>query len=720
MPSLEDLQRTLRRLHWERGLRAGIAVLAAMIVCQRLGRPMGWAALGGFESILVDNGGPYRSRLTTILTLLGGGAAGLFLVAVTATPWWLVVVATALFCFAITYGRALSSQLASTSVIILVIYFVGLGEEPHTLRVAIESSVAFVLGGLWAAAVSLFLWPLDPFRPARQAVADCYEQLAAFTAGLHVTEHSSEERDRQRQAMHTLSRTLRSRIEAARDIIGTTGARGTARTIRARSLTVLLETVDILFASTIRWTELSEQLTEEAAKQELHDAVRWLAAAERVIVSSLRQRPADAGSSFAREGSHTVEYLRKRESRLQGIMPSGSPLLQHLLADERDALLNIEVAFDAVRAIWSGVEHRADRAGGLPVEHRSMLASTSAEPVLRSGWQAMVEAARSNWTTQSLMMRHALRVLVVSVADVFIMRLAHVSHGAWLGMTSIIVLQPYGSGTLRRSAERVGGTVAGGVFAAVLAVLLHNRAELIAAITITSVLTLATYAVNYAWFCFFLTPTFVLMSMPHFGDWRLAGVRISMTAIGASLAVLAMALLWPERGRTHLGRMLARGARADAEYLRATLAFWSASASTATRIEADRRVLAPARRAVGLAINDAEEMLDRLMLEPRVGRSSGPRWEEALTFVTYLRRMSRAATMLATVGASGQGAIERMESIVLRLDAVAEALIAGAPLATAVPHTQTAHEVEDLAESQMLRLERQVGVLERVTAQLAV
>ena len=73
MPSSASLAATLRRLHWTRGLRAGIAVAAAMVVCVYLGRPMGAAALGGFEVILVDNGGPYRSRLTTMLTVIVGG-----------------------------------------------------------------------------------------------------------------------------------------------------------------------------------------------------------------------------------------------------------------------------------------------------------------------------------------------------------------------------------------------------------------------------------------------------------------------------------------------------------------------------------------------------------------------------------------------------------------------------------------------------------------------
>ena len=146
-------------------------------------------------------------------------------------------------------------------------------------------------------------------------------------------------------------------------------------------------------------------------------------------------------------------------------------------------------------------------------------------------------------------------------------------------------------------------------------------------------LTLATYAVNYAWYCFFLTPTFVLMSMPYFRDWQYAGVRMANTVLGAAVAVLAMRLLWPEHEQLELGRLLGRGAKADAAYLQAMVRFWKVDASA--RVVAERQLIAPARRLSGLAINDAEESLDRMMLEPAFGRkaTSGDIQAEALTFV---------------------------------------------------------------------------------------
>ena len=697
----------LRKLHWTRGLRAGVAVAAAMIVCHLLGRPMGWAALGGFETILVDNGGPYRSRLTTMMTVLVGGAVACVVGALVPGALWAAVVVTAVFCFAVTFARVISQPMASTSVIVLVIYFAGLGGSAHTWKGALGNAAAYLLGGAWAAVLSLALWPLDPFRPARQAVAECYALLAEFTAGLQITAPRGEARQAQRMRTHALQRAMRLKMEAARSAVGTTGARATARTVRARSLAVLLETADMLFAETIRWGELGEGADDAASQRTLAEAMRWLSGAEYVIAEGLRNKPVDGGASFAPEGSHSLEYVRKRGRPVvmgPRDVPAGS-LTAHLAAEERDALQNIEIAFESVRAVWSGVEFRGASERWTAVSQRSD--GTASE-------RRWVDALRANWTLRSIMMRHALRVGVVAGVDVVLIRTMNVTHGFWLAMTSIIVLQPYGSGTLRKSAQRVGGTIAGGVLAALLAAAVHTEAGVVAVISVTSVLTLATYAVDYAWYCFFLTPTFVLMSLPHLRDWHYAEVRMGTTVLGALVSVLAMRVLWPEQEQIELGRLLGRGAAAAAAYVRAMMRFWATDA--AKRIATEREILAPARRRCGLTINDAEETLDRLMLEPRVGR--GSRWEEALTFVTYLRRLTRVVTTLAVVGAGGALTIEKMEAVAGRLDGLSASLLEGVALQPERDAAVAPLDGESVGDQLMRRIERQVGVLERTTAEL--
>ncbi len=108
---LTGLRELAMRMQWRRGLRASVAVAAAMLICQAFGVPFGWAALGAFEAILVDNGGPYRSRLNTMLTVLAGGAfagilgsmVGMLLHPGTTIPEVaLAALATGAECFAIT------------------------------------------------------------------------------------------------------------------------------------------------------------------------------------------------------------------------------------------------------------------------------------------------------------------------------------------------------------------------------------------------------------------------------------------------------------------------------------------------------------------------------------------------------------------------------------------------------------------------------------------
>ncbi len=700
----------IRKLHWARGLRAGVAVAAAMIVCYMLGKPMGWAALGGFETILVDNGGPYRSRLMTMMTVLTGGAVACIVGSLVSRTFWVAVLVTAAFCFAVTFARVVAQPVASTSVIVLVIYFAGLGGGTHTLRGALGNAAAFLLAGAWAAVLSLGLWPVDPFRPARLSVAECYAMLARFTAGVQVGLGHGEQRDAQRSRMHALQRSMRLQMEAARTALGTTGARATARTVRARSLAVLLETADMLFAETIRWTELSETAMDAVSKRELANAIRGLSGATQAVAEGLQQRPQDGGASFAPEGSRSLEIARVR-GRTVGEVADRS-LLAHLRAQEQDAMQYIGVAFESVRAVWSGVEFRKGTERWTAINRVN-----TGEPRETTSWlSAPFEAARANWTWESVMMRHALRMAVVVGVDVVLIQVLHLPHGFWLAMTSIIVLQPYGSGTLRRGVQRVGGTIAGGVLAALLAAALPSEGWIIAVVTVTSVLTLATYAVDYGWYCFFLTPTFVLMSLPHLQDWHFAGVRMGTTVLGAVVAVVAMRVLWPEREQIELGKLLARGAAADAAYVRAMLRFWETGA--AMRTVAEREVLAPARRSCGLSINDAEETLDRLMLEPRVGRAS--RWEEALTFVTFLRRLTRAVTTLAVVGVGSPRSVEKMEAVATRLERVSAVLVNGGEVRPVEDAATATVDDGSVAEQQMRRMERQVGVLERAAAALVV
>jgi len=729
MPPLARALAILSSLHWRRGLRAGFAVATAMIVCRMLGQPMGWAALGGFEAVLVDNGGPYRTRLSTIAAVLLGGALCGSIGALAPPNLILAAVVTAAVCFAVTYARVASQPIANTAVIILVIYFAGFGAADHTLHAALANDLRYFLGGLWAAVLSLFLWPVDPFRPVRVEVAACYDLLANFTASLPALAHDPTARDDERDPATDFKRQLRTRLESARAALGATAARAPARTVRARNLSVLLETADMLFSVTIGLTNLVEAMPVDPAAPAVtpaavNDIARWLSRAETAIANALRTRPADHADSFNLQGSHRIEFVTRRATQLATQAPTADPLASFFLSAQLEALQNIEIAFEALRAVWTGSEART-KPPGAP----SLAPDAKDERNEAPETPAWIDALHQNWSLHSVMMRHALRMAVVGAIDVVLIQTLHIGHGFWLATTSIIVLQPYSSGTVRKGLQRVAGTIGGGILAALLAGTIHNQAGIIAVITACAVLTLALYAIDYGWYSFFLTPTFVLLSLPYLRDWRFAGVRIGTTLLGAVVSILAMRILWPQSLRVELARLLARCASANASYLRATLEWWAAPA--AERRIAERHILAPARRACGLTSQDAEEALDRLMLEPglpALGLGTSParrhalETDAALTFATYTRRFTQCLTTLASVGTSDASTVARLTTLSYRLAAVCSVLDHQSDCAPAAPQAPpqqlpaTTVDTTSLAEQMLQRMERQAGVLERAAA----
>ena len=704
---------TFSRMQWRRGLRAGLAVGCLMVTLHVLGRPTGWAAFGVLLTLNVDNGGPYRSRFGNMMTVLVGGTIALVIAAIASTSLSAAILATSLFCFGVTLSRVVSQPLASGSASILICYFVSYGAMAHAPGVVRTSILYFISGGVWAATISLVFWPLDPFGPARDAVADIYTKLVAFTS------LSPEDSTRFKSSIHQ----IRDLIEKAEAVLAATPARMTARTVRARNLTVMVQAADLLLARLLRLAELGthESLSQpESCPSAVAKVAEWVAASLKPVEPALRQRPHDKGAAFAPEGSLSLEAHRGAMYFETAIAAGpteqiSTQLTAQLTTVERDCLLALDVIYEAVRALWTGVERST--AGT-----RSIFLGTPSSPYSSRPW---LEALRSNFTVRSVMFRHALRLGLVAAADVLLLRLIHITHSYWMPMTSIIVLQPHTGETWRKSGDRVVGTVCGAIVAAGLAASMPSEAGVIAVISIGCVFALALYAVDYGWYSFFITPTIVLLSQPHIGDWHLAAVRTGMTFAGAATAFAGMLLFWPQRESSRLPLLLARTAAMDAAYLRAMLKFWQCpSSDTHARIQTGRNILSPARRACGLASNDAEDSLDRALLEQgiplRLGMAHARLNQDALTFTTYIRRLSQSITTLVTIGADSPEFVDRVAALAARLDRMSTVLAKSNEKRELVPvGGQMSSPKSNLAQKQMDRIEFQVDVLERTAADIA-
>jgi uncharacterized membrane protein YccC len=81
---------------------------------------------------------------------------------------------------------------------------------------------------------------------------------------------------------------------------------------------------------------------------------------------------------------------------------------------------------------------------------------------------------RSVVAPDSVILRYALRVAVITTLAVVLAELLHIKRGYWMTITAIVILQPYTGITTQRALQRVLGTVIGAIITAALGALFHD------------------------------------------------------------------------------------------------------------------------------------------------------------------------------------------------------------------------------------------------------
>jgi uncharacterized membrane protein YccC len=652
-------------MDWFRGLRGAVALCTPLVIGDLAHLPiLGWAALGGFEATLADTGGPYRSRLASLATLSFGGAAGLFLGCIAGRSMIWALPVTIAFCFFWSYLAVLGQPFSSAGLLVQVIYICGIGAAPVGWHNALGWSIALFFGGVWAAVLSLLLWPLDAYRPARLAVADCYNELASFLGSVYdlATREETSRRKPTPSLWHRLAQhhqfRIRRAIEQGWQAVANVHGQHQAGSALARQFVVLLEHADLLIANTIALAEhLEAQVSgDSSCFQRGITTLRDLGSAEQWIASLLQSRR-----------KLTVAHARAKWSEmarlphyLAGCLDSSDASDRFLLAQVAKSASLLQSSIESVSLLRIGQSPDAPADGtAITTEHPEHVHQRLKQARLRPNFDLLA----ANLTFSSLGLRHAVRVTVVCALDVALILVLHIDHGYWLLLTSLIVLQPHVSGTLRRGLERIGGSISGGILAALLAVVLHSQLLIAAVLFPLALLSIAVLPVSYAAFAFFLTPAFVLAWLPYSGDWQLALIRVFNTFVGAAIAILAMLILFPIYERDRAATFLRASLTADRRYLEQLAEAWKTDSSSARR-------LAAARRGVGLALNDTEESMQRMLAESWPRRV--PFAQFATAFVTYLRRFAQSITTLTTL----QGEPEWKKSAVVqgRLDLLQQRL----------------------------------------------
>ncbi|QAT87051.1 Inner membrane protein YccS [Corallococcus coralloides] len=683
------------------GIRAAVATALPLCLAFLTTVPQaGWAGLTGLLVTLADKGGSYRvrARVMGVVTVLGA------LVGLLAAPAGHTYVMDATLLLvgvtAANFARCYGETAGSVGGQLAVIFVVSLGAPAASPREALLRGAALLLGGLWAMALSLLLWPLRPYRPARRAVAQVYAGLAIAAEDLGRATRDGATAEAWAAGLMRHAR-LRPDIERARDVLAATRRGRPDESRRGEHLLVLVELVEPMVALL---SALAEAMQVVGRDPHMH------ATRERVIklceaFGAMDQWVSRALLQERNEGMREPARLALRPRRRQPARMAAPPVRQ---SAEGPLSTHVATLLDRLRE-HAGVAH--ETASGLlfgdPVSARSR--GTVGGPRQTPGF-SLWRPVRDHLHPDSVVLRHALRTGMVATAALGLTRALQVGDAHWVSLVVISILQPYAGSTEERVLQRTLGTLLGASLAALIATLVHTPPMMIGVISVLTAISVALLPLNFGAFQVLLTPDYLLMATLSSGDWTVASQRSLGVLIAGALALVGSWTLWPSPERRRFPDAAASALRADGKYLQ----------QLATHRSGTEPAVNEERRLLDQALLEAESSFQRLMTEYR-----GPpgHLEPGMALLTYARRFALAVTALGTGRFEGRTTSVLPQQLAQRasdsLELLARALQERReppPLpALALPRTSDDPVLGALLE----RVPRQLGILHGAVARIS-
>ncbi|ATR21252.1 Integral membrane protein [Roseomonas mucosa] len=589
----------IRAIRVAEGVRAALACAVVILLSEWLGKPaLIYMAMAAFFTCLCDIGGPIRTRVPALLSFTVAGAliwSGFGLLRNLDLPLLIPLACLGVLCtsFVRVWGAAATAVGNLLSVVLILSL-----DQPLDLATAGEIAGLFLLGGLWATLLTMVVWRLHPYRPARAAVSQVWHRLAELTEDLrHLTGRPDASGEDWEAHARAHRRAVREEIEFARGIVmDLVGMRGRL-SLRGAQALLRLEAGEQLFGALIALSELIET----ARDPERRAAAGVLLRVLRPILVVLSQAILDDTA-----------------------LPPGR--IERALA----TALRATEADPALRRIATSIAERLRVAAKLSTPGGYQPGGASGTTPALPWRDQMLLPVRANLTWNSAVLRHSLRTAVIAVPALAVtLPFSGNEFAHWLPITVVVTLQPFYATTWQRALERAGGTVLGGLLGAALASGVHDGLTHAALLFPLCVLAFAGRQVSFsAWMAGVTTIVVVLTELLHptHSSWEVAGLRALFTLAGGLMAVTGWLLLWPSWEPDRMRREVRAALAAHADYARAVLA----GTQPDSRIEASRR-------AAGVSTNNLESSLSRAMQEPGQDRA---RIEAGLVVDATLRRIA--------------------------------------------------------------------------------
>ncbi len=588
------------------GLRTAAAILLPAAIGAQIGQfDLGLTMSTGAVCVSVpDTPGPAGHRRNGQLGALALVFAVALLTGYVAPVRWLLgleVVALSFGLSMLLVWGARAGAVGTAGVLALVLTLAHPAGRP---ALVLPHALALAAGGAWYGLLALVLNWVRPYRAAQQALGESIHALAGyFSAKADFYRTRTDLADDYRRlvarqvAVSDTQEAVRAVLFRSQQVVNESTSTG------RRLVLTFVDAVDLYERATATFLDyeaLRRHFGASGVLDEIAGLLRRQAAALDRLGAAIQANYALAGAppDFSLALDAIKAHLDALGAQEGG--PSVWPLKKTLinLRDLSRRLADMGRYFDA-RTGPGAAPAVPDRAA----QHAQFVANQAWEP------RAYVQ----NFTLQSAVFRHSLRVLVASGLAFGVSELLwHGAHSYWILLTTTVLLKPGFSLTRQRNEQRVLGTLGGGLLGLAALAAIGSSDVRFAVLVVFAVVAYSFQRLNYVVFVVFLTAYLIIMYGLLKAEYLdVLQERVVDTLIGSAIAFGTSYFLFPRWEAADLPALMAAVLRANGAYLHqvtARLAGPAGPAPTAYRL---------ARKNAYVAAANLAAAFQRMLSEPK-------------------------------------------------------------------------------------------------------
>lgn len=414
-----------------------------------------------------------------------------------------------------------------------------------------------VTGAAWYGLISTTIYLLFPIRPVQDTLSKCYIALGHFLSAKASLFDVDMTTQSYKQSWITLSKENSALIKLFNEMKAALltrlkGDRGRKNTRRS-----------------LQYYFVAQDMHERANSSHIDYQLLATHFKHSDIVfrfQKLLSLQANACRNLSQHLQHNTYY--KHDSRFKVIFENLYASLNRLYIDYP----NDPIWINALKSLYKNLKSIDNQLYNLETEQVITTQEAQQESPLKDddlkGWADIFSRVQQNFTPESVLFRHAIRVSLVLFCSYLFIQATNIHYGFWVLLTALFVSQPNFNATKRRLRLRIIGTIFGVIVGSAILYFVPSTEGQLLILVISGILFFELRSQQYAQATAFIT----ILALINFNlegglGYEAAIPRLLDTLIGCFFAWLGVSFIFPDWKFRSLAKNIQEAFNTQCQYL---------------------------------------------------------------------------------------------------------------------------------------------------------